>query len=52
LIVAGLLAGIGIAIGLVFLIVPGLILLTWWCLIVPVVVLEGKQVGEAFTPVT
>jgi hypothetical protein len=48
LVVAGLLAGLGIAVGLVLLIVPGLVLLTWWCLIVPVVVLEGKPVGEAF----
>jgi hypothetical protein len=48
LIVAGLLAGIGIAIGFVLLVVPGLILLTWWCLIVPVIVLEGKAVGAAF----
>jgi hypothetical protein len=48
LIGAGLLAGLGIAVGLVLLIVPGLILLTWWCLIVPVIVLEGKQVGESF----
>ena len=49
LIVAGILAGLGIAIGLVLLIVPGLVLLTWWSLIVPVVVLDGKPVGEAFT---
>jgi hypothetical protein len=49
LIGAGLLAGLGIAIGLVLLIVPGLILLTWWCLIVPVIVLEGKHVGESFS---
>jgi tetrahydromethanopterin S-methyltransferase subunit G len=49
LILAGILAGLGIAIGLVLLVIPGLVLLTWWCLIVPVVVLEGKQVGEAFT---
>jgi hypothetical protein len=48
LIGAGLLAALGIAIGFVLLIVPGLILLTWWCLIVPVVVLEGKAVGESF----
>ena len=26
-----------------------LLLLTWWCLIVPVIVLEGKHVGEAFS---
>lgn len=49
LIVAGILAGLGIAVGLVLLIIPGLILLTWWCLIVPVIVLEGKRVGESFT---
>ena len=49
LILAGVLAALGIAVGLVLLVVPGLVLLTWWCLIVPVVVLEGKQVGEAFS---
>lgn len=49
LVVAGLLAGLGIAFGLILLIVPGLILLTWWCLMVPVIVLEGKKVGEAFS---
>lgn len=49
LILAGVLAGIGITIGLILLVVPGLILLTWWCLIVPVIVLEEKHVGEAFS---
>lgn len=49
LIVTGILAGLGIALGLILLIVPGLVLLTWWCLIVPVIVLEGKQVGESFS---
>jgi hypothetical protein len=49
LILAGVLATIGIAFGLVLLIVPGLILLTWWCLIVPVIVLEGRHVGESFS---
>src|SRR5581483_4165346 len=49
LILAGVLAGLGIAVGLILLIVPGLILLTWWCLIVPVIVLEGKRVGESFS---
>lgn len=49
LILAGILASIGIAIGFVLFIVPGLVLLTWWCLIVPVVVLEGKPVGESFS---
>jgi len=49
LIVAGILAGLGIAVGFVLLIIPGLVLLTWWCLIVPVIVLEGKRVGESFS---
>lgn len=48
LVVAGLLGGFGIAVGLVLLVVPGLILLTWWALISPVIVLEGAGVGEAF----
>jgi Membrane domain of glycerophosphoryl diester phosphodiesterase len=49
LIAAGLLAGLGIAIGLVLLIVPGLFLLTIWSLIVPAIVIEGKSAGESFT---
>jgi len=49
LILAGILAGLGIAVGLILLIVPGLILLTWWCLLVPAIVLEEKHVGESFS---
>ncbi len=49
IVVGGLLAAIGIAIGLVLLIVPGLVLLTWWVLIIPVIVLEESRAGEAFT---
>jgi hypothetical protein len=45
---AGLLAGLAIVIGLILLIVPGLVLLTWWSLIVPVIVLEGKAAMESF----
>jgi hypothetical protein len=45
---AGLLAGLAIVIGLILLIVPGLFLLTIWCLIVPAIVLEGKSAGESF----
>jgi hypothetical protein len=48
LIVAGILAGLGIALGLVLLIVPGLFLLTIWSLIVPTIVIEGKSAGESF----
>ena len=47
-IVGGFLGGLGIAIGFVLLIVPGLILLTIWCLIIPVIVLDGKSAGESF----
>ena len=46
--VAGLLAGIAIVIGFALLIVPGLVLLTWWLFIVPVIMLEGRAVTESF----
>ena len=48
LIVVGILAGIAIAIGFVLLIVPGLILITIWAVVVPVVVIERTGVFEAF----
>src|SRR3954449_12777533 len=46
---ASILAGIAIGIGLILLIAPGLYLMTIWCLIVPLIVLEGAGVGDAFT---
>jgi hypothetical protein len=46
--IAGILASIGIAIGFVLIIVPGLILLTFWSLIVPWIVLGGAGVTESF----
>jgi hypothetical protein len=45
---ASILAGIGVAIGFVLLIVPGFILLTFWCLIVPFIVIGGSGVFESF----
>jgi hypothetical protein len=48
LLVAGLLAAAGIALGLVAFVLPGLVLLTLWCLITPAVVLEGRGVRAAF----
>ncbi len=45
---ASVLAGLAIGLGLILLIVPGLFLLTIWCLIVPVIVLEGAGIGRAF----
>ena len=44
LILVGFVAGLGIAVGLVLLIVPGLILLTIWAVAPPVVVLENPGV--------
>jgi len=48
LIGAGLLAGLGIAGGFFLLIVPGLILLTMWAVIAPVIVVEHRGVFDAF----
>ena len=45
---ASSLAIVGISIGLLLLVVPGLVLLTWWVLIVPAVMLENAGVREAF----
>jgi hypothetical protein len=47
-IIASILAGIGIAIGFVLIIVPGLILLTFWSLIVPSIVVGGEGVFGSF----
>jgi hypothetical protein len=44
----GLITGIGVALGLIFFIVPGLVLWTRWSLIVPVIVVEQQPVGVAF----
>ncbi len=48
LFLSGLLAGLGIILGLVFVIVPGLILMTWWSLIAPVIVVENRSTLDAF----
>lgn len=42
LIGVGVLAGLGIALGFVLLIVPGLVLLTWWAVVGPTVVIEDR----------
>jgi hypothetical protein len=46
--VAGLIAAIGIGLGFILFILPGLVLLTFWCVIVPTIVIEGKSAGESF----
>jgi hypothetical protein len=48
LIAAGVLAGIAIGIGFVLIVVPGLILLTIWALLAPVIVLERPGVIPSF----
>ncbi|MDQ3857910.1 MAG: hypothetical protein M3327_05605 [Actinomycetota bacterium] len=49
IIVAGVLAGIGVFLGLLLLIVPGLVLMTWWVLIIPVIALERTSAGPGFS---
>jgi ABC-type multidrug transport system fused ATPase/permease subunit len=48
LIGVGILAGIAIAIGFVLIVVPGLILLTIWAVVAPVIVIERKGVMGSF----
>jgi len=48
LLVAGLLAGLAIAFGLVLFIVPGLFLLTIWAVIGPVIVIERTRALDSF----
>jgi hypothetical protein len=47
-IAASILAGIGISIGFVLIIIPGLVLLTFWSLIVPSIVIGGEGVFSSF----
>lgn len=46
---AGILSGLGIAVGFALLIVPGLFLLTIWAVIAPVIVVERSDVIAAFS---
>ena len=46
--VASILAGIAIVLGFLLFVVPGLYLLTIWCLIVPVLVIERASIGDSF----
>ncbi len=48
LIGAGLLSGLGVGVGIVLFIVPGLVLLTIWAVIAPVIVVERSGVIGAF----
>jgi ABC-type multidrug transport system fused ATPase/permease subunit len=48
LIVAGVLAGLGVGVGLLLVIVPGLFLLTIWAVIAPVIVIERRGALESF----
>jgi hypothetical protein len=45
---AGILALLGICVGLALLIVPGLVLLTWWLVVSPVIMIEHRRIIESF----
>jgi len=48
LVAAGIVAGIGVVIGLILLVVPGLFLLTRWALIPAMIVIEKRRAGDSF----
>lgn len=48
IVVAGILLGIAIGVGLVLLIVPGLVILTLWIFVIPAIVIENRGIGESF----
>jgi hypothetical protein len=48
LFISGVLAGLGVCLGVVFFIVPGFIFLTWWALIAPVIVIENRSALDSF----
>src|SRR3712207_916802 len=45
---AGVMGALGILVGFILFIVPGLVLLTLWALIAPVIVIERRQATESF----
>ena len=45
----GFLAGAGVALGLAFLVVPGLVLMTWWSMVIPATVLERTGIARSFS---
>lgn len=47
-VVAGIIAGIAIGLGLLVFVVPGLILLTIWAMLIPAIVIERCSVGRSF----
>jgi len=47
LLLASIVYGVGIVLGLLLLIVPGLIVAARWCLMAPLIMLEGRSSGDA-----
>jgi hypothetical protein len=45
---AAILAGLGITVGLLLLVLPGLYLITIWAVVVPAIVIDGRGIGYAF----
>jgi hypothetical protein len=48
IVIAGILLGLAIGLGLALLIVPGLVVLTLWIFVIPAIVLENRTIGDSF----
>jgi glycerophosphoryl diester phosphodiesterase family protein len=48
IVIASIVAGLGILVGLIFLLVPGLYLATRWAVLIPVIVVEKESFSRAF----
>lgn len=48
IVIAGILLGLAIGLGLILFIVPGLVVLTFWIFVIPAIVLENRGIADSF----